>query len=132
MRLFGKMMEVSKKCADIWQKSEPTEKDIRLLELKEELKSPRATLEDKLYILMDLLFEDDKTKEIYVNRFYTLEQLIEQNKTDKYSDKTYRVEPAFGMVDFEEQYHSRIEEVEGTISFDPSTGKYEILKGEQR
>ena len=132
IRIIGKIAEVAKRCVDISKKDEPSTDEIRLLELKEELKDQGATLEEKLYIFMDLLFDEDKIKSIYVNRFYVLEEMIEQKKSQKYKDIQGRIDTAFAEVDFEEQYISKIEQRKGIISYDPNSNKYEILKGEER
>ena len=123
IRLFGKIIEMSRKLAEIEERGrteELTDKEIELLGLKEELKDQRNTLEDKLFILMELSFEDDEIKQIYVNRFYTLQQIIRQTGTDRYSNKTYNSEPAFGIVDFENLYRSK----SLVIKYDPETGDY--------
>ena len=126
IRLYGKLVEISRRLAEIEAKKEITEEEERLLWLKEDLADPRNTLEDKLYTLMDLLFGDDEIKQIYVDRFYTLQQRIKDTGTTKYKvDSELRRttgEKAFGIVDFQEQYNSR--RSRGVISYDPETGIY--------
>ena len=133
MRLYGKIVEMSRKLAEIENKEDITEHEENLLWLKENLANPRCTLEDKLYDLMDLLFKDDNIKEIYVNRFYTLQQKIEELGTEKYNyswKKRIYKEKAFGVVDFQEQYKSTREK--GVIEFDPETGIYNENGEEER
>lgn len=133
MRLYGKIVEMSRKLAEIENKEEITEHEENLLWLKENLANPKSTLEDKLYDLMDLLFEDDEIKEIYVNRFYALQQKIEETGTKKYDyseKKRIYGEKAFGRVDFQEQYQSRRQR--GVVTFDPETGIYNENGKEER
>lgn len=124
--LIGKMAEFANRCADILkQKKEITPEDENLLWLREELRDNDVTLEEKLYTLMDMIFlGDDKSKQIYVDRFYALEKKIEETKTDKYRTGY----GDFSTVEFEEVYESQIEKTGGVISFDPNTGKYEVSK----
>lgn len=127
MRLFGKIVEVSRKLAEIQEKDDITPEEEHLLWLKESLSDPNSSLEDKLYDLMDLLFEDDEIKNIYVDRFYTLEEKIKETRTQKYEYprvvKHLYDEKSFGTVDFQQQYRSLIEKGR-VISFDPETGIY--------
>ena len=123
IRLYGKIVEISRKLAEIQSKDEITDEEEKLLGMKEDLKDPRNTLEDKLFILMDLLFEDDEIKQIYVNRFYTLQRRIKETGTDKYKPSIYgKYEPEFDMIDFENLYKSTRKR--GVITFDPETGAY--------
>ena len=137
--LMGKMAEISNRCADvILLKEEATMADEEMLELREELRDIDLPLEEKLYVLMDLLFrERDDLKQIYIDRFYILKQIIEETKTTKYQDKPYRMEKAFGEVEFKKIYQSRIENSKGTITFDPNEpsakkGRYQVYDGDDR
>ena len=133
MRLYGKIVEMSRKIAEIEKKEDITKDEEKIIWLKEDLANPNNTLEDKLYDLMDLLFEDDDIKDIYVNRFYTLQQKIKETRTEKYdytNKKRMYKEKAFGMVDFQEQYQSRRQR--GVIIFDPKTGIYNENGKEER
>ena len=89
---------------------EPTEEQLRKLELKEELISD-ISLEEKLSILMELLFDDEKIREIYQKRFYTLEQKIEETRTDKYKMPEDFKEAGFGfgIAEFEAVYRSSLD-----------------------
>ena len=110
------MAEFANRCADILnQKKEITTEDEELLWNREELREEDKSLEEKLYILMDMIFlDDDKSKQIYTNRFYALEEKIEETKTDKYIRNG-----KFGPVEFEEVYESQIEEPRTVITYDP-------------
>ena len=137
--LIGKMAEIANRCADvILLKEDATQADEEMLELREELRDINLSLEEKLYVLMDLLFrERDDLKQIYINRFYILEEKIQETKTTKYEDQPYRREKAFGEVEFIRIYRSRIENSKGTITFDPNDpsakkGIYQIYDGDDR
>lgn len=126
MRLFGKMVEMSRRLAEIQEKDDITPEEEHLLWLKENLSNPDSTLEDKLYDLMDLLFEEDEIKNIYIDRFYALEQKIIETGTKKYDYPRYEHEgreKMFGIVDFQQQYKSQIE-TGRVISYNPETGIY--------
>ncbi len=84
IRLFGRMVEVAKEIDLIQDLDNPTEEQLRKLNLKESLKKD-VPLDEKLEILMDLLFDDEKIKQIYKNRFRTLERMISEKSIDKYS-----------------------------------------------
>lgn len=47
---------------------EPTEKQLQMLSDKETLKDSTLSLEEKLYSLMDILFDDDQTKQMIKSR----------------------------------------------------------------
>lgn len=135
MRLFGKIVEVSRRLAEIQEKDDITPEEEHLLWLKENLSDPNSSLEDKLYDLMDLLFENDEIKNIYVERFYTLEEKIKETRTQKYEYPRVVKHPydekSFGIVDFQQQYRSLIEKGQ-VISFDPETGIYREDGKEER
>ncbi len=134
MRLFGKMVEMSRRLAEIQEKDDITPEEEHLLWLKENLSNPDSTLEDKLYDLMDLLFEEDEIKNIYIDRFYALEQKIKETGTKKYDYPRYEHkgrEKMFGIVDFQQQYKSQIE-TGRVISYDPETGIYKEDGKEER
>lgn len=113
IRLIGKMVEVSKTLGDIVSgKVEPTDKQQQMLSDKEALKDSTLSLEEKLYVLMDILFDDDKTKQIYTNRFYALEQAISRDYAKGqqiYQPSGVISDRSFGMMDFQRQYISTLE-----------------------
>ena len=120
IRLIGRMVEVSKILGDtVIGKMEPTEKQLKLLSDKEELKNEQLDLESKLYRLMDILFDDDETKQIYTNRFYSVQRMILQNENDsvrKYS-KVMPTESAFGILHFQRHYQTMIGKEYGSLVF---------------
>ena len=117
IRLFAKMVEISKVLSNVLEGKDTSETSLQKLELKESLKDESLTLEEKLFILMDILFDDDHIKEIYVNRFYALEAEILRTGTRKYEPVGLISDTGFGVVDFQRQYHSQINRSEdGSLS----------------
>lgn len=76
IRLFGKMMEVSKKLADSMKKDYLSSEE-ELLRIKINLQDNSLSLEEKLFMLMNLLFKDDNIKQIYYDRYM---ETIKKNK----------------------------------------------------
>ena len=108
IRLFAKMVEVSKTLSNVLEGTNTSAASIQKLELKEALKDSTISLEEKLFVLMDLLFDDDKIKEIYVNRFYSLEAEILKTGTRIY-EPTYCIsDSGFDVVDFQRVYNSQV------------------------
>ena len=115
IRLYGRIVEVSKEIADTFNKSDLTEKEIRKIELKEELKNETKTIEEKLFILMELLFEDDEIKKIYMDRFYCIQRKIKEEQITEYSRPQRDDLKGFGVVDFQRVYRTRVYENLGPV-----------------
>ena len=129
IRLYGKMMEISKKIADIMMKKEITKEEENLLRLKIELQNKKLSLEEKLDILMDLLFDKEEIKEIYYERFQKTKERIIETGTKKYKKTAENHEPGFGEVEFQGQYGKKTNPDDihmGRIvaSYDSETGEY--------
>lgn len=127
IRLFGKMMEVSKRLADMMKKDYLTSEEEELLSLKIDLQDSDLSIEDKLFILMDLLFKDDKIKQIYYSRYINTIKKIKETKSTKYINKNQTHEPNFGEVEFIGQSQSTIvpnDRIMGTfvMGYDPEEG----------
>ena len=122
IRLYGKMMEVAKRLSEISKKDGYlTEEENELLSLKIELQNDSLTLEEKLDILMDMLFKDEKLKQIYKNRYNaTIKKIIETGSNNYKKLCPVAIEPSFAEVEFQEQYHSRfdINNESGSYLFD--------------
>lgn len=114
--LIGKMVEFSNRCADILkQKKEVTPEDEMLLWNREELRDEKKTLEDKLYIFLEMIFLDDNNlKQIYIERFYELERKIKETGTDKYN--SYGI---FKPVEFLGKFESKIDSPDNFAKSDP-------------
>lgn len=127
IRLYGRIVEVSKELADIMEKGDVSSKEIKKLELKEELKSEEKTLEEKLFVLMDLLFEDDKIKKIYMDRFYCLQRKIKETHASEYTKPNESDSKGFGVVEFQRMYRTRVYENRGPIAlYNPGKENLEI------
>lgn len=131
IRLYGKMMERAKQIADMFKKEYLTEREEEILSLKIELQDRKLSLEDKLSILMDLLFEDDDIKQIYYDRYYATCKKIVETETTNYEREYYSYEPSFDEVEFMELYKSRLDpdyQGNGVVSYDPETDEIKIGK----
>jgi hypothetical protein len=131
IRLFGKMFEISKKLADMMKKDYLSDEEEHLLKLKISLQDNSLSLEEKLAILMDLLFEDDNIKQIYYNRYISTIKKIKETDSRKYVNSYYSTEPNFDKVEFIGQYHSRLGydySGDGVIEYDPISGFIEPKK----
>lgn len=129
IRLYGKMMEISKKIADIMMKKEITKEEENLLRLKIELQNKKLSLEEKLDILMDLLFDKEEIKEIYYERFQKTKERIIETGTSNYTNLRDGNEPTFDEVEFQGQYGKNATPNDiymGRVvaSYDPETGQY--------
>ena len=93
IRLYGKIMEVSKRVADIMMKKEYLTKDeLLLLKLKLELQNKNLNLEKKLDILMNLLFGKDDIKDIYYKRFKATKEKIKESGTSNYINNVNNID----------------------------------------
>ena len=122
IRLFGRMVEVSQEIEEIMQNGAQSERDEQKLFIKEELKDEDKPLEEKLDLLMDLLFEDDDIKKIYKDRFESVEQKIklDPNRKHEYTPEdieqirknaeVYYAPPGtFKTADFTSKYDTRLD-----------------------
>ena len=129
IRLYGKMMEVSKKLADATKKDYLTTEEERMLNLKYELEDDTLSLEEKLTLLMDLLFTDKQTKAIYYERFNSVKERLrntyDYDERNKYYVPKNPKEKMFDVVEFTGQYKSNLG-IEGQVaaSYDPTTDEY--------
>lgn len=124
IRLYGKMLEVSKTLADAMKKDYLTSKEERLLNLKIDLQDISLSFEEKLKILMDLLFEDNNIKQIYYDRYIQTVRKIEETNDERYQDVYGSCEPGFDELEFIEQYKSRLDpdyNGRGVVEYDPAT-----------
>ena len=108
-RLYGKMMEIAKRLADMMRKDYLSSEDERLLRLKIDLQDDTLSLEEKLVILMNLLFEEDNIKEIYYNRYIATVKKINETNSKKYQYISNKFDPDFGEVEFIGKYTSRFD-----------------------
>ena len=127
IRLFGKMMEVSKQIADMMNKDYLSSEEETLLRLKINLQNNTLSFEEKLTMLMNLLFKDNNIKQIYYNRYISTVKKIKETNSKKYRNAYDSYEPNFDEVEFESQYHSMLEpDYDGNglvITYDPESNQ---------
>ena len=129
IRLYGKMMERAKQIADMMKKDYLTSEEENILRLKIDLQDINLSLEDKLDILMDLLFEDEDIKQIYRDRYTATIRKIHETGTNNYSSLYASYEPSFDEVEFVEHYQTRLDpdyEGYGVVSYDPETDEMKV------
>lgn len=78
IKLFGRLLMISKALGNI-HLNQATEDEKKLWNLKEGLKQD-ISLDEKLEILLELLFSEDE-KEVYRNRYYANSRLLEKNNS---------------------------------------------------
>lgn len=79
VRLYGRIVQMAEKLAQIEKKSEKTEEDIHLEGLMQLLKSNMPENE-KMEVLLEILFTEEERK-IYRDRYYTNSKKLEYNDT---------------------------------------------------
>lgn len=131
IRLYGKMMERAKQIADLMKKEYLTLEEENLIRLKIDLQDINLSLEDKLDLLMELLFEDEEIKQIYYRRYNATLRKIRETGTDNYSNLYGYHEPSFDEVEFVEHYESRLDpeyDGYGVVTYDPETDELRVGK----
>ena len=131
IRLYGKMMERAKQIADLMKKEYLTPEEENLIRLKIDLQDMNLSLEDKLDLLMELLFEDEEIKQIYYRRYNATLRKIRETGTDNYSNLYGYHEPSFDEVEFVEHYESRLDpeyDGYGVVTYDPETDELRVGK----
>lgn len=129
IRLYGKMMERAKQIADLMKKEYLTPEEENLIRLKIDLQDINLSLEDKLDLLMELLFEDEEIKQIYYRRYSATLRKIRETGTDNYSNLYGYHEPSFDEVEFVEHYESRLDpeyDGYGVVTYDPETDEISV------
>ena len=131
IRLYGKMMERAKQIADLMKKAYLTLEEENLIRLKIDLQDMNLSLEDKLDLLMELLFDDEEIKQIYYRRYNATLRKIRETGTDNYSNLYGYHEPSFDEVEFVEHYESRLDpeyDGYGVVTYDPETDELRVGK----
>ena len=129
IRLYGKMMEKAKQISELMKKDYLTPEEEYLIRLKIDLQDRYLSLEEKLDILMELLFEDDEIKQIYYDRYSATLRKIRETGTNNYSNLYGHYEPDFDEVEFIEHYESRLDleyDGYGVVSYDPETDEMKV------
>lgn len=82
IRLYGRIVQMAERLGNIEKKlksnEEITNEEKRLLDLKERLKSENIPEEEKLEILLDLLFTEEEVKKVYINRYQRNNEELEK------------------------------------------------------
>ena len=129
IRLYGKMMERAKQIADLMKKEYLTPEEESLIRLKIDLQDMNLSLEDKLDLLMELLFDDEEIKQIYYRRYSATLRKIRETGTDNYSNLYGYHEPSFDEVEFIEHYESRLDpeyDGYGVVTYNPETDEMKV------
>ena len=98
IRLFGRIVQISEKLAEIEKQTECSEEDLKLLKLKEKLKEDIPE-QDKLEVLLELLFSKEE-RQVYRERYNTNSKILEQLPDEE--NPFGQVE--FGKVDFKKKH----------------------------
>ena len=114
IRLCGKMIQISKELADIELNDERTPDEENKLKLKEKLKTENMTLEDKLEVFLDLMFDDEAEKHIYKERFFCLKKkLLETTGKGEYDRQPRESfgKLLFGRVELKNRERTALDQV---------------------
>ena len=122
IRLYGKIMEISKKIADIMVKRDDLSKEeLKILNLKLDLQNKSLSIEKKLDILMELLFDDMEIRDIYYRRFRNTKDVIVKTGTRNYKHLMVNNEPGFDEVNIVDKASFGNARV---FSYNPDTDEY--------
>ena len=99
-RLYGRIVQISQKIAEIEKNPESTKEEKRLVDLKEYLKE-EIPEEEKMEILLDLLFEKEE-RELYRERYFSTIKMLEE-VYEGYNPLKYT---RFSKVDFKCKKHT--------------------------
>ena len=99
-RLYGRIVQMSQKIAEIERNPDSTKEEKRLVDLKEYLKS-EIPEEEKMEILLDLLFKKDE-RELYRERYFSTIKMLEE-APEGYNPLE---DARFSKVDFKRKKHT--------------------------
>ena len=99
-RLYGRIVQMSQKLAEIEKNPESTKEEKRLVDLKEYLKS-EIPEEEKMEILLDMLFEKEE-RELYRERYFSTIKMLEE-APEGYNPLE---DARFSKVDFKRKKHT--------------------------
>lgn len=99
-RLYGRIVQISQKLAEIEKQPEHSKEDEKLLDLKGQLKE-EIPEQEKMEILLELLFSEEERK-VYRERYISSSELLEQIPDEKNPFQ----ETEFSRVDFKKKKHS--------------------------
>lgn len=99
IRLFGRIIQISQRLAEIEKQTEYSKEDVRLLNLKSKLKEDIPE-QEKMETLLELVFSEEE-RQVYRERYITNTKIIEQLTDEMNPLKEMR----FGRVDFKKKKH---------------------------
>lgn len=99
-RLFGRIVQISQRLAEIEKQPEKSQENEKLLELQERLKEEMPE-QEKMEILLELLFTEEE-REVYRERYISSTKLLEQISDEKNPFQQTK----FSQVDFNKKKHS--------------------------
>ncbi len=99
IRLFGRIIQISQRLAEIEKQTEYSKEDARLFQLKNKLKEDIPE-QEKMETLLELLFSEEE-RQVYRERYDTNTKKIEQLPDDMNPLKDIR----FDKVDFKKKKH---------------------------
>ena len=102
-RLFGRIVQISQKLAEIEKNPEQSKEDERLLDLRNHLKE-EIPEQEKMEVLLSLLFSEEE-RQVYRERYISSSKLLEQIPDEKNPFQ----ETIFRRVDFKKKKHSLAE-----------------------
>lgn len=118
IKLYAKLVEAAKSITNIRKKDDISAKEeLKLLQF-EQLKDEENTLEDKLDILMDILFDDDSDKQIYQKRYDDLKETLKTRSSYRYTNEQGKEK--FDNTDFQRIYKPK----NWSLEYDPETDKF--------
>ena len=101
IRLFGRIVQISQKLAEIEKQSELSQEKRKLLFLKNMLKKEEITEQEKMEILLELLFTEEE-RTVYRERYISCSKLLEQIPDEENPFKEFE----FSQVDFTKKKHA--------------------------
>ena len=97
-RLYGRIVEMSQRLAEIEKQTEYSQEDIRLIELRDKLKEDIPE-QEKMENLLELLFTEEE-RQVYRERYNASSKILEQLPEEKNPLRKTK----FGKVDFKKKH----------------------------
>lgn len=128
IRLYGKIMEVSKNIDNLMKKDYLTSEETKLIKNKIRLEYGELSIEEKLNTLMNMLFDDDDIKQIYIDRYKATIDKIKKTKSNLYIIPNDMDQKKFSEVEFKEKYESKIDKPGIIYDYETDTYTNERIK----
>lgn len=98
-RLFGRIIQISQKVAEVEKSTELEIEEQTLLQLRDRIKDENVSEQEKMETLLELLFSEEE-REVYRDRYFTNTKILEQTSEDKNPFKKTK----FKKVDFKKKH----------------------------